>query len=64
MNKPLFDALVGMSQARTAFDERVLSALEASMKVDGEARATARTPIPVSPPHCADSGCRLRPNSA
>jgi hypothetical protein len=55
VNKPLFDALVGMSQARTAFDERVLSALEASMKVDGEARATARTPIPVSAPHARDA---------
>ena len=56
MNKPLFDALVGMSQARTAFDERVLSALEASMKVDGEARATARTPIPVSAPNGRANG--------
>ena len=56
MNKPLFDALVQMSQARTAFDDRMLSALEASMKVDGEARATARTPIPVSAPHGRANG--------
>ena len=56
MKTPLFDALVGMSQARTAFDDRMLSALEASMKVDGEARATARTPIPVSAPHARANG--------
>lgn len=57
MNKPFFDALVQMGQARTAFDDRMLSALEASMK--GEARATVRTPIPVSVPDERDGGLIL-----
>lgn len=57
MKTPLFDALVQMSQARTAFDDRMLSALEASMKE--ETRATARTPFPVSAPGARDGGLLL-----
>jgi hypothetical protein len=59
MNKPLFDALLGMSQARSAFDERVLSALETFMKGEEETRAATRTPIPVLIPSAREGGLIL-----